>query len=439
VTPDRVNACTQGGRATPNVIGPFRLVRSLGVGSTGEVYLAERIESFPQRVAIKVVPAGSEVASDALEADILVALDHPHIVKLIDRGTLPGQVRYLVMEYVDGMPIDVHCERHGCSTRQRVQLLINVLGALAHAHRHLVIHADLKPPNILVTAEGEPKLLDFGAAQWAGLGRPDGLTPLFASPEQISGARLTAASDVYSSGVIARALLPQAGRDLNSVLATATETDPDHRYASVDAFKADLQSYLDGRDVSVIPSTTWHSVARWIGRHRLAAATGLVVALTLGVAAAGVLRNAARAARQRSTAEAQLHELVTLTGTLEGDLYESVRNLPQSKEAKRILIQGADATLATLAARDDTDAELSLELAREYAKLARLQLEDADSGADADPVTRDEATKAARQGALHDLDRGMHLLQMIGRADSSFTQAQHDLAAMVLLRATIHG
>jgi serine/threonine protein kinase len=425
VTSDRGDASTQGGRATPGIIGPFRLVRSLGVGSTGEVYLAERIESFPQRVAIKVLPAGAQVASDALEADILVALDHPYIVKLIDRGRLPGPLRYLVMEYVDGTPIDVHCERHGCSTRQRVQLLIKVLGALAHAHRHLVIHADLKPPNILVTAEGEPKLLDFGAAQWRAHGRTEGWTPLFASPEQISGARLTAASDVYSVGVIARGLLPQAGRDLNSILTTAAETEAEHRYASVDAMRVDLQNYLDGRPLSGTRSTAWLGAVRWVRRHRLASSTGAAVALILIVAGVGVIRDASRAAHQRSAAQTQLHELISLTGTLEGDLYESVRTLPQSKEARRILVQGADATLATLAARDDKDAVLAVELARQYARLARLQLAEADADA-----TGADGTRSARTAALRDLDNGMRLLQGIGRTDPRFARAQHDLAAL---------
>jgi serine/threonine-protein kinase len=419
---------------TDRIIGPFRVVRSLGVGSTGEVLLAERMASFPQRVAIKVLAASEDVTSDGVaaagnahEASVLVALDHPHIVKLVDRGTLPRGRRYLVMEYVDGEPIDVYCARHQCTSQERARLLVKVMDALAHAHAHLVIHTDLKPPNILVAADGEPKLLDFGVAQWQGRRGPAGLTPAFASPEQRAGEPLSAASDIYSLGLIAGGLLSgDRGRDLDSIVATATAPVADDRYASIDAFKADLLRYLDGRDVSVRPLSPMGSALRWVQRHRLAAATVFSVLLMLAVAAGGVIRNAAQAARQRALAESQLHELVSLTGTLEGDLYESVRRLPQSQEAKRILLQGAGATLAVLATRDDKDSILALELARQYSTLARLELAEA-GGADA-PV-------AARQTALGAVDSGIRLLLAVDRGDPQYAEAQRELDVMRRWRA----
>jgi hypothetical protein len=146
----------------------------------------------------------------------------------------------------------------------------------------------------------------------------------------------------------------------------------------------------------------------------------------LAVAAGGVIRNAAQAARQRALAESQLHELVSLTGTLEGDLYESVRRLPQSQEAKRILLQGAGATLAVLATRDDKDSILALELARQYSTLARLELAEA-GGADA-PV-------AARQTALGAVDSGIRLLLAVDRGDPQYAEAQRELDVMRRWRA----
>lgn len=424
------------------IIGSFRLVRSLGIGSSGEVFLAERIESFPQRVAIKVMPAVAEratmttaaldevdVAAGVHEATVLVALDHPHIVKLVDHGVLPDGQRYLVMEYVEGVPIDRYCMDHRLTPRERVQLLIKVMDALSHTHRHLIIHADLKPANILVMADGEPKLLDFGVAQWRGTAGPEGFTPAFASPEQTAGARLSAASDIFSLGVIADKVLEgERGRDLDAILATATAHVVEERYASIDAFKADLSSYLDGRNVSVRNLSRLGSTLRWVKRHRLYSLISLGIFLTLAAAAVGVVRNAAQAARQRTLAEFQLHELVTLTGTLEGDLYDSVRSLPQSADARKILLQGASATLATLASHDNKDSILALELVHQYETLARLLL--------AEVAISTEPTAATRD-ALRALDAGSRLLSAIDRADPQYSAAQHDQSIIGELRNAI--
>ena len=410
-----------------DIIGPFRLVRSLGHGSTGEVFLAERMESFPQRVAIKLIDEPGPDGGPAHEANILIALDHPHIVKLLDRGQLAHGPRYLVMEYVEGEPIDAYCRRHASTLRERVTLLIKLAEALSHAHRHLVIHADLKPPNILVGAGGEPTLLDFGVAQWLGRDGPASLTPAFASPEQLSGRRLTAASDVYSLGLVARALLPEPReRDLDSIIAMATRVDPDARYGSSDALKADLHNYLTGQDLSARRANLLGQAGRWVKRHRLVAATLLVITLIAAAAVGGVVRSASQASRQRALAQTQLHELVTLTGTLEGELYESLAGLPESRQAKQVLLQGAAVTLATLAERRERDSVLVLELARQYATLARLQL------AATDTV---DAPGGAARAALADLDEGMALLRDIGRSDPQYGAARTELATMSQWRA----
>ena len=156
----------------PRMVGPYRTVRLLGVGATGRVWLAERLE-FAQRVAVKCFfsefVSGGLAQDASREQDLLTLLDHPNIVRLIDQGVAEDGTRYLAMEYVDGVPIDEHADARRMTVEARVRLLLPVLEAVEYAHRHLVVHCDLKPANVLVTREGQPKLLDFGTARgWWG-------------------------------------------------------------------------------------------------------------------------------------------------------------------------------------------------------------------------------------------------------------------------------
>jgi len=202
-------------------VGPYRLVRFLGDGGMGTVYLSQREDDYRQEVAIKLVRQ-SAIRPEArrrlrTERQALARLAHPNIARLYDGGSTPEGVPYLVMERVDGLPIDRFCDGHRLGLRKRLGLVLQVLDAVAHAHRHLRVHCDIKPSNILVTGEGVPKLLDFGIAKLldpvegsdlavtaTGL-RP--LTPAYASPEQIEGSPITAASDLYSVGVLLYELL----------------------------------------------------------------------------------------------------------------------------------------------------------------------------------------------------------------------------------------
>lgn len=204
-------------------IGRYRIVERLGEGGMGAVYLAERqAEGYTQRVALKLVRGhlGSREVVERFHAErrILAGLNHPYIAQLVDAGTTEGGTPYLVMEYVDGLPIDRFCDEHHLGLKARVRLLIKVMLAVQAAHQHLVIHRDLKPSNVLVTADGLPKLLDFGIAKLAVADGEDdtanltrlwgqAMTPNYASPEQILEARATTVSDVYSLGVLAYQLL----------------------------------------------------------------------------------------------------------------------------------------------------------------------------------------------------------------------------------------
>jgi len=204
-------------------IGPFRLIRLLGRGGMGAVYLAERDDAqFSQRVAIKMLSCaiGSSEAIARLrdERQILAALDHPHIVRLLDGGSTDDGMPYLVMEYIEGTTVTAYAEQHQLSLRARIALIRRVCAALQYAHQNLVIHRDIKPSNILVTEERRVKLLDFGIAKLLNptLGPADQaytrtewrvMTPEYASPEQVRGDSLTTASDVYALGVLLYELL----------------------------------------------------------------------------------------------------------------------------------------------------------------------------------------------------------------------------------------
>src|ERR1700733_6510776 len=205
-------------------IGPYRVLRTLGVGGMGEVYLAERADAeFEQQVAIKVV-FGSALARGVqsrlkIERQILAQLDHPNIAHLLDGGSLPDGTAYIVMEYVDGIPIDAFCDSNRLDIAARLRLFQTVCSAVHYAHQNLVVHRDLKPSNILVTAAGVPKLLDFGIAKLLDE-RQAGrhtlavthadvrvMTPDHASPEQVRGQAITTSSDVYVLGVLLYKLL----------------------------------------------------------------------------------------------------------------------------------------------------------------------------------------------------------------------------------------
>ncbi len=209
-------------------IGPYRVLRTLGVGGMGEVYLAERADAeFDQQVAIKVVFGGSLTrgvhSRIKIERQILAQLDHPNIAHLMDGGSLPDGTAYIVMEYVDGLPIDAFCDSNRLDIEARLKLFQTVCAAVHYAHQNLIVHRDLKPSNILVTADGVPKLLDFGIAKLLDE-RQAGhhtlavtqadfrlMTPDHASPEQVRGQAITTSSDVYVLGVLLYKLLTGTG------------------------------------------------------------------------------------------------------------------------------------------------------------------------------------------------------------------------------------
>src|SRR5215472_867315 len=312
--------------------GKYRILRPLGEGGMGVVYLAER-EDLGNEVAIKILrdswfsPARRE--RFAREQKTLAALNHPSIARLYDADTSADGTPWFVMEYVDGLPLVEYCEQNRCSLQTRLKLFRAICEAVEYAHQNGIIHRDLKPSNILVKKDGSVKLLDFGIAKQFDLAAPVDqtrtgthlLTPAYASPEQIRGLPVTIQSDVYSLGVILYELLTgrlpfdaaalttreaaqrllthepekpsaiarQAPADLDVLCLTATHRDPHRRYLTVRALLRDVDHYMNHEPLEARPDSLFYVLAKFSERNRFAlTALAAVIVLLAGVAVAVV-------------------------------------------------------------------------------------------------------------------------------------------------------
>lgn len=411
-------------------LGPYKLLTMLGEGGMGAVYLAERDDDeFLQRVAIKVVRGLLEperVRQFRNERQILAWLEHPNIARLLDGGTTDAGLPYFVMEHVDGVPIDQYCDGHRMTIADRLRLFLAVSDGVSHAHRSLIVHRDIKPANILVTAQGVPKLLDFGIARLAldvgpeattsrGHGRM--MTPHYASPEVVRGGQVTTSADVYALGVLlyelvtgrrplhfatmtsaevervvchveppqasaasaavdssepsaedraalrrtsSRRLRAQLAGDLDAILAAAIEKDPARRYASVEAFAADVRHHLAGRPVAARPPSWSYTVRRFAARHRweVGAAALLLAALSgsaimLSVQATRLAAERDLTARERDTAQ----QVVSfLTGLFEVSNPDTASG--STITARELLDRGAERIDAELGSQPMVQARL---------------------------------------------------------------------------------
>jgi len=323
---------------TGTLVGPYRLLREIGTGGMGAVWLAERADGMmKRRVALKLPRLNWDTPGLAgrmeRERDILAGLEHPNIARLYDAGVDAQGRPYLALEYVEGRPLDAYCNECGLGVRERIGLFLQVARAVAHAHARLVVHRDLKPSNILVTADGGVRLLDFGVAKLieGDLGKESAnethltqvagraLTPDYAAPEQIRGEAITVAVDVYSLGMVLYELL--AGRrpyrlktdsaaelegaiaaleipfastvaldkararqlrgDLDTILAKALKKQPAERYSTVDAFAADVERHLAGVPVLARPDGIVYRASRFVRRNKLAVGVATLIALAL--------------------------------------------------------------------------------------------------------------------------------------------------------------
>lgn len=350
---DRPPALDGRGAYAGQRIGAYRVLRELGRGGMGVVLLAEREDpSFAQQVAIKLtrVSFQSEFYAHRFleERQILATLEHPNIARLLDGGVTQDGTPYLVMQYVDGVPLQQWAEQQTASFRERIEAMLKICAAVAYAHENLVVHRDLKPGNVLVTASGEPMLLDFGTARLLEPAEQTGatqtslpmITARYASPEQVAGLAGSARSDIYSLGVILYELLTgewpyetesesvpallravsdrearrpsrvakqatvarQLAGDLDAILLKALDKKPERRYGSVSQFANDLRRHLSHEPVEAREPTLAYRAGSFLRRHALASTAAALAVLSLAGATAYSLRQAAIAEREREKA-----------------------------------------------------------------------------------------------------------------------------------------
>jgi eukaryotic-like serine/threonine-protein kinase len=326
-------------------LGPYRLVRQLGQGGMGTVWLAERADgAFERQVALKLPRAEwtdrGLAERFARERAVLASLSHPNIAHLLDAGWSESGRPYLALEYVEGQPIDAWCDGQHLDTAARLRLFVEVIRAVAHAHAQLIVHRDLKPSNVLITTEGHVKLLDFGiakllaangaAAEETELTRAGGraLTPNYAAPEQILGQPISTAADIYTLGLLlfellsgerpyrlARSDIQSHGTleeailrveapapsivakdeaikrvlrgDLDAIVLTALKKQPEHRYQTAAGFADDIERYLDRLPVHARRDSRTYRLRRFVMRNRMAvgAYAAVLVALLAGLLA----------------------------------------------------------------------------------------------------------------------------------------------------------
>jgi|GEM_PF-2083760 len=360
-------------------VDKYRIIRALGRGGMGTVYLAERDDGhYSQKIALKLVgrdsPGGDLPERLRVERQILAGLNHASIARLLDGG--PSEWGpYLAMEYVDGQPIDDHCIAQGCSLEDRLDLFLTACDAVQYSHTNLIVHRDLKPAHILITSEHRVKLLDFGVAalldpQTAASERQTRATPHYAAPEQLSGGSVTTAADIHALGKILDRLLDGVDgrtillRDLQAIVSKATRTDPVERYDTVDRMAADIRRALASRPIVAAQPGPAERSAKFLRRHRLPVGVGALLVLVL-LAGLWSTWNQAR------IAEARFDQVRALSNAMLSDLHDSIRDLPGATSARQLLAERAVAYLDTLSATGRMDIET--ELARGYEQVGEIQ------------------------------------------------------------------
>lgn len=407
--------------ASGDTLGAWTLDDQIGAGGMGKVFRARRSDGhFQQHAAIKLMggtPSAAAMRLLARERQILATLAHPNIARLLDGGSTPGGQPYLVMEFVEGLPLVEYCRRHNLATSARLQLLLEVSAAVSFAHRQLVVHCDLKPSNILVTANGRPMLLDFGISRLLGEAERSGpksdssnadgvltavgYTPRYASPEQKAGQRVGTATDVYSLGLVmaelletpwpehAAPMLSALPEELAAIIAMATHPEPAQRYASVEALAADLQRYLAREAVHARRPTAIYLIRKWWQRNWvLSSALASFLILLAGSAwQMRVERDNARAAER--AARAVKDYMVSVFRGADPE-HAGRRDLPVS----HFLDAGSERLRGSLEDQPATRAELALILGTVYQSIGLRQQA---------LVQYDEAIRLTRERRLAEL------------------------------------
>jgi non-specific serine/threonine protein kinase/serine/threonine-protein kinase len=474
-------------------IGAYEILGEIAVGGMGAVYRAIRADGqYRQQVALKIVRAelGADLVASRFknERQILASLDHPNIARILDGGTTADGIPYFVMELLDdrnggGLPITEYCDKHKLSIDERLRVFRTVCSAVHYAHQHLVVHRDIKPANILITAEGVPKLLDFGIAKIldpallpenatltaAGLWM---MTPEYASPEQLRGETITTATDVYSLGLvlyqllaghpahrfasrlpheITRAILEtepekpstavrrakDAGNenhgvaaltpellsslrgdspeklqrrlagDLDNIVMKAIRKEPPERYLSVDQLSEDLRRHLDGLPVLARKNTTGYRCRKFVIRHKLQVTAAALVLLSVLTGMVLTVREARIARANEIRAERRFADVRRLANSLIFDIHDSVKDLPGSTPARKLIVERALEYLDSLSQESQGDLSLQRELAVAYERVGLVQghyLQDSLGDTNGSLVSYQKALKIREQVAARSSD-----------------------------------
>lgn len=433
-------------------VGPYEIVGEIAQGGMGAVYRAVRADGqYNQQVALKIVRSefGGEFTAARFrnERQILASLDHPNIAKILDGGSTAEGVPYFVMELIDGLPITEYCDQHKLNVDARLAICRTVCSAVHYAHQHLVIHRDIKPTNILVTADGIPKLLDFGIAKILDpTALPENLTltggaalmtPEYASPEQLRGQAITTATDVYSLGLvlyellsghrpyrfvshmphdIARAVLetdpekpstatarkdapttrasgseaptaellsrlrsdsPEKLRkrlagDLDNIVLKAIRKEPASRYSSADQLSDDIRRHTEGLPVLARKNSWAYRGRKYVTRHKVGVSAAALVFLSLFGGLILTLREARIARANELRAERRFNDVRALANSLIWEVHDSIRTLPGSTAARKLIVQRAQEYLDSLATESKSDPSLMRELAGAYYQLGNI-------------------------------------------------------------------
>ena len=467
---------------TERTVGAYRLLRKAGDGGMASVYLAERADGvFEQQVALKLLRASTgdpdSVRRFNQERQLLARLVHPNIARLYDGGVTDDGEPYLVLEYVDGMPVDEYCRTHSLTTHRMLELVLDVAHAVAYAHRNLILHRDIKPSNVLVNDDGEVRLLDFGIAKIIDGGdsaaqaprtvtavRP--MTPRFASPEQISGEPMTTASDVYQLGCLLYLLL--SGRsphgeveashaqvvehilsmpppkpssvsrrsglrgDLDVICMKALSKEPDRRYATAREFIEDIERHLADLPIKARGDSALYRLRRFAKRHALtlAAATAVV-----SIAVVQTLYYTARLADARDQARAEADKAEQVSRFLTRVFTESDPNeaLGEPMSARELLDSGVARIEQDLAEQPETQAHLYLTMGKTYSRRGHFD--------SAEPLL--EKSLQMRQSLLGDrhpdVYESLFTLGVLNWRQGKYAQAEDQLREASQLAVSLFG
>ncbi len=388
-------------------LGPYRLRALLGEGGMGAVYLAERDDAqFSKQVAIKILPhalgSPDAIARFRDERQILAALEHRNIVRLLDGGSTDDGLPYLVMEHIEGLPITAFARKHALSIRARVRLVRDVCAAIQYAHQNLIIHRDIKPSNILVDESGTPKLVEFGIAKMltprssferearTRTGHAP-FTPEYASPEQARGEAVSTATDVYSVGAMLYELVtdrpphgttsdllesirvicnvepvrpslaapPEWRRelagDLDNIILKALHKEPERRYGTIEQLFDDLGRFLDGRPVNARVATLGYRARKFAGRHKATVLTTTLVIIALVTSTVISLRQAARADAQARRAEVAAAIALAEKKRAEAETARAQTETDRARKAERQIQAQLEQLTAEKARREEAE------------------------------------------------------------------------------------